>query len=259
MDLGLRGKVVLIAGSSYGLGKAVAEGFLGEGANVVLTGRDRAQLEETESFLSTTCGNSARIMSYPGDLTKLDTIRACLNSVLEHLGRIDVLVANIGSGAGSRAWNIPEDDWDAMFEKNFDGARRITTEVLGAMVNQGGGSVVFVSSIAGVETIGAPIHYSVAKAALIAYAKNLSRKVAENNIRVNTVAPGNILFEKGTWDRKLKDDKDGVLAMLRATVPQNRFATPREISDFIVFVASERASFMTGSCIIVDGGQTATI
>ena len=258
MDLGLRDKTVLVSGSSHGLGRSIAEGFLGEGANVILTGRDISLLENAEKRLRAK-SPPGKMLSFAGDLTRPDVIKACLNFAVEHFGRIDVLVANIGSGRGSIDWNIAEEDWNAMLDLNFNGARRIATAVLGAMVKQGGGSVVFVSSIAGVEAIGAPIHYSVAKAALIAYAKNLSRKMADNNIRVNTVAPGNIMFENGTWDRKLKDDRDGVLAMLRATVPQNRFATPKEISDFIVFVASERGSFMTGSCVIVDGGQTATI
>jgi 3-oxoacyl-[acyl-carrier protein] reductase len=127
------------------------------------------------------------------------------------------------------------------------------------MIEQNYGSIVYISSIAGVEVIGAPIHYSVAKASLMAFAKNLSKKLARNNIRTNVICPGNIYFEEGTWDFKLRKNREEVLEMIDKTVPMNRFATPEEIANLALFLASERASFITGSTIIADGGQTVGI
>ena len=127
------------------------------------------------------------------------------------------------------------------------------------MMEKKSGSIVFISSIAGMEVIGAPIHYSVAKAALISFSKNLSKKVANNNIRVNTICPGNIYFENGTWDYKLKENKGKVIAMLEHSVPLNRFASPEEIADLVMFISSNKMSFMTGSCLVIDGGQTVSI
>jgi 3-oxoacyl-[acyl-carrier protein] reductase len=122
------------------------------------------------------------------------------------------------------------------------------------MVKRGSGSVVAVGSIAGLESVPAPITYSAAKAALTAAAQALSRQVA--GVRVNVVAPGNVLFPGGGWERRQSDDPAGVRAYVEAEVPLGRFATPNEIADVVVFVASERASFLTGACLVVDGGQS---
>ena len=127
------------------------------------------------------------------------------------------------------------------------------------MIENGGGSILYISSIAGLEVIGAPVQYSVAKAALIAYMKNLSRLLGKQKIRVNAVCPGNIYFKDGTWDIRMQENKQGVLDMLDKNVPLNRFASTEEIADLVTFLSSERASFITGSCIVSDGGQTISI
>ena len=116
------------------------------------------------------------------------------------------------------------------------------------------GNLLFVSSIAGIEAFGAPVDYSTAKASVIALAKNMARKLTD--VRVNVVAPGNVYFEGGSWDQKIKKDKNRVDNIIQETVPMNRFASPKEISDSIVFLCSDRASFITGSTLVVDGGQT---
>ncbi len=115
------------------------------------------------------------------------------------------------------------------------------------------------SSIAGVEAFGAPVDYSVAKTAVIAFSKNLARRVADRGVRVNCVAPGNVYFEGGSWDMKLKNDAERVKSIIESTVPMKRFADPAEIADAILFLSSPRASFITGACLIVDGGQTTTL
>lgn len=258
MDLQLKNKVVLITGSGQGLGKGIAETFLKEDARVVITDilQDRITNVEKEFYKKF---NSDKIHFYCGDLIKQDDIDNCLDSVISKFGKIDILIANLGSGRGSNDWNISEEDWNKMLDINFNGARRITKSILPYMMNNGGGAVTYISSIAGIEIIGAPIHYSVAKAAVITYAKGISKKVAEHKIRVNVVCPGNIFFENGTWDFKIKENKQKVLDMLDTSVPLKRLASPEEIANLVTFISSEKMSFMTGSCLILDGGQTVSI
>ena len=105
------------------------------------------------------------------------------------------------------------------------------------------------------EAFGAPVDYSTAKSAVAALAKNMSRKLAAD-VRVNVIAPGNVYFEGGSWDEKIKEDPERVMQIIESTVPMNRFGTPEEIADSAVFLCSERASFITGSAMVVDGGQT---
>ncbi len=249
---------MLVTASGRGLGKSIASVFLREGASVAITDIDEARAQAAYDEL-TRESDKGRVFVFTGDLTKNDVIRKCVDAVVARFRRIDVLVANMGSGKGSIDWNIPEDDWTAMMEINFNGARRMTVEVVPHMVRSNSGAIIYISSIAGREVIGAPLHYSVAKAGIIAYAKNMAHKLARQNIRVNAVCPGNIFFEDGTWDYKLREDKEKVLRMLDDRVPLNRLARPEEIAHVVVFLASEKASFITGSCIVADGGQTVEI
>lgn len=258
MNLELKDKIALITGSGYGLGLGICEAFLKEGAKVINTDIDGKKLERSTEKLSSIYG-ADNIFSFCGDLTNTNEIKSCIKTTLNHFSKIDILIANLGSGRGSTDWNITEEEWENMMNLNFNGARRIVNEIIPTMINQNHGSIIFISSIAGLEVIGAPIHYSVAKVALIAYSKNLSRKLAKYNIRVNTICPGNIYFENGTWDIKLKENKEKVLEMLKNSVPQCRFTTPEEIANLVLFISSNKLAFMTGSCIVMDGGQTVSI
>jgi 3-oxoacyl-[acyl-carrier protein] reductase len=116
-----------------------------------------------------------------------------------------------------------------------------------------------VASIAGLESMPAPLPYSAAKAALVNYGKNLSRLLASRGVRVNSVAPGNVLFPGGSWERHLADRREEVLRYLQAEVPMQRFGRPEEIADLVVYLSSDRASFITGACVVADGGQTRSI
>jgi 3-oxoacyl-[acyl-carrier protein] reductase len=258
MDLLLQNKVVLVTGSSRGLGKSIVQGFLGEGARVVVTGLKSESVEKTtKEFLKSFPAD--RILHYFGDFFKEESIRECVNVALRTFGRIDILVANLGSGTGSPDWSVSDEEWESVWNLNFNTARKTIGIVVPEMIRNKSGSVVIVSSIAGKEFIGAPVAYSVAKAALIALSKNTARRLAPYGVRVNAVCPGNIFFEGGTWDKKLKQNRDDVLKMIQENVPMNRFASPEEIANIVVFLSSDRASFMTGSCVVIDGGQTVSI
>jgi 3-oxoacyl-[acyl-carrier protein] reductase len=255
MDLNLINKVVLISGSGHGLGKCIAKAFLLEGARVVITDIDKQRLDDTLHEFSTEI-DTKMIGSFCGDLTSLNDINNCIGFAIERFGKIDICIANLGTGKGTPGWNIPDQEWERMSSLNFDGARRLTNSVVPHIIENKGGAIIYISSIAGLEVIGAPVQYCVAKASLIAYSKNLSRMLAKFGIRVNTVCPGNIYFKDGTWDFKMQENKKAVLEMLEKTVPLKRFAAPGEIADLVLFLCSERASFITGSCIVSDGGQT---
>jgi 3-oxoacyl-[acyl-carrier protein] reductase len=255
MDLGLKNKVAFVAGSSRGIGRAVARGFLAEGARVVLTGRDQKVLETALREFQEQFGDGA-VFSVAGDLTDQSVIKASVQQVRAHWGDIDCVVANIGSGKSVPGWRIDPAEWDRVFDVNLFGSFALVNEVLPHLVEKKSGCVVLISSITGVEATHAPLAYSSAKAALNNYAKNLARQVAPHGVRVNCVAPGNIFFPGGTWEEHLEKSRDKVMHYLESEVPMARFGRPEEIADVVVFLCSERASFATGLCAVVDGGQT---
>jgi 3-oxoacyl-[acyl-carrier protein] reductase len=257
MNLNLDGQVAFVAGSSRGIGRAIAVALLDEGASVVLTGRDESALERTVRELAN-ASNFERILPIVGDLADATVIAAAMTRVLEHFGRIDHLIANLGTGAGKPGWDQPDEEWARLFEANFFASVRLAQAAI-PHLKERGGSILFISSITGVEATAAPLPYSAAKGALNNYAKNLSRLVAVDKVRVNTIAPGNILFAGGSWEKRIAANREGVEEMLRTQVPQQRFGTPEEIASLAVYLCSERAAFSTGSCYVMDGGQTRVV
>jgi len=255
MDLHLTNQVVFIAGSSRGIGRGIAQAFLAEGARVVLTGRDEASLLATQVELAA----PEKILAIPGDFAQPAVIQRAFDRTIKHFGKIDHLIANIGTGSGTAGPFPPAEDWTRLFEGNFFASVRLTEAILPHFQKQNSGTILYISSIAGIEATPAPLPYSSAKAALTLYAKNLSRQVAAHNIRVNTLCPGNIYFPGGSWDRRLESHRAAVESMLHAEVPQKRFGTPEEIAAFAVWLASPTASFATGGTFIVDGGQTRSL
>jgi len=173
-------------------------------------------------------------------------------------GTLDGLVCNLGTGSGMPGWDPPEEEWERLLRFNFQASVRLAQAAIPRLA-ESAGNIVFVSSITGVEATTAPLPYSAAKAALLNYSKNLSRQVAKQGIRVNCIAPGNILFPGGSWERRLNDQPDATREYLAAEVPMKRLGTPEEIADLVTFLCSVRASFITGACFIADGGQTRSL
>lgn len=252
MNLGLENKTVLISGSSRGIGKAIAESFLREGARVVVCGRTEKDLD---SFLEDNASFKKDIRTFCGDLRDEAEIQKLVTFTFESFGSLDCVVPNLGKGAVRFGHEVGEKDWDEAFSINLWADVKLAQASLPVMKKQGGGSIVFVTALAGQEAVDAPLTYSTAKAALIAYAKNLSREVAKFNIRVNSVAPGNILFPGGRWEEKLREDTAKFTKYIEESVPMKRFGKSEEIADMVTFASSMRASFLTGECITVDGGQ----
>ena len=256
MDLELNGKVAFVGGSSRGIGKAIARSFLSEGARVVITGRAPEALAQARNELTAEFGGD-RLLVFEGDLTRAGPIDAALRQTAERFGTIDCLVANIGNALTTETgWNIPAESWDIDMASNFWSGVLLVQKALPSMLETGHGSVVFTNSIAGLESHPAAIPYDVAKAALASYAKNLAVRLGPTGIRVNSVAPGNVIFPGGYWQGEVDSDPEAMRAMLDRDVPIRRFGRPEEIADLVVFMSSDRCGFMTGSMVIDDGGQT---
>ncbi len=258
MNLHLENQVVLVAGSSRGIGKATARAFLEEGCRTIITGRDPEALSGTRSEFESDFGPNM-VMSCQGDLLQPDIIDKTIKQIREHWGKLDCLVANIGNGRGKVGWNLDELDWQKMFDVNLWSSLRVVNAILPEMVTSKRGSIVIIASIVGKESTSAPLPYSAAKSALINYSKNLASLMGPYNVRVNCVAPGNILFPGSSWEKKLADREQEVMQFIQKEVPLQRFGRPEEIADLIVFLSSDRSSFITGACMIADGGQTKSI
>jgi 3-oxoacyl-[acyl-carrier protein] reductase len=257
MNLNLTDQICFVAGSSRGIGRAIAAALLAEGASIVLTGRNEDSLEHTLAELATP-ENHTRILPIAADFTNPEAAAAALDRTVSHFGKLDHLIANLGTGAGTPGPTPPPEDWTRLFDQNFFASVRLTEAALPHLRAQGG-SILYISSIVAVEATPAPLPYCAAKAALTNYAKNLSRHLAPENIRVNTIAPGNIFFPGGSWERHLANRKEAVESMLKAEVPQNRFGSPEEIASLAAYLCSPLAAFSTGSTYVMDGGQTRSL
>lgn len=254
MELGLAGKAVLVAGSSRGIGLAVARAFLAEGAKVAITGRTEEALLDAAASLRGQPA-SQRVLPLCGDMTDAGDVRRVLDDVVASFGGLDIAVANVGSGSGRPGWDLAPEDWGDAFQTNLLGGMTFAAAAI-PHLSRAGGCLVFIASIAGMEALNAPLPYSAAKAALLNASKNLSRALAGQGVRVNAVAPGNILFPGGSWEKKLAERREFFERFIQDEVPLRRFGRPEEVADAVIFLASERAAFITGACLVVDGGQT---
>ncbi len=247
MDLQLKNKNAVVMAASKGIGRAIALRLAGEGVNIAICARGESSLRATEGELRQT---GVRVFARVCDVGDGDALEQFLAGARQSLGDIDILVNN-ASGFG-----MSDDDAGWMAGVNVDllGGVRATRIVTPWMADAGGGSIVHISSIAGMENTGSPAAYSAVKAALISHAKTMAAVLAAKKIRVNVVAPGSIEFPGGIWDRVRQGNRPFYDTVL-STIPWGRMGTAEEVADAVVFVSSPRASWITGVCLAVDGGQ----
>ena len=256
MNLELDQKYFLVTGASRGIGRAIVESLLREGANVGLVARGQVQLEQTVDELRQQYGEK-RVVGWSTDCADEVALLELRQQITQRWKGLDGVIANVGDGR-SVPDAIPDaEQWSKVWQTNFETALN-TARVFLTLLKKSKGSLLFISSITGLEAIGAPVDYSTAKTAVIAFAKNLARKVAPE-VRVNVIAPGNVHFPGSSWEEKIQTDPEIIEQMLQTTVPMKRFGTPQEIADAAAFLCSARASFITGSVMVVDGGQTVSL
>ena len=247
MNLELAGKTALVSGASRGIGLAIAQALGAEGCHVGLVARSRDGLEKAAGTFE------GPVSVHDGDAAVPETARRMVAEAAAVSGGLDVLICNAGSGASVPPGTETEAEWRRVLDVNLFPALAMIAAARPQM--RRGGAIICISSIAGLAALGAPVAYSAAKAALNATVKGLARPLAAEGLRINAVAPGNILFPGGTWDRKLNADRPAVEAMLGREVALGRLGTPQEIAALTVFLASPRASFITGAVLVADGGQ----
>src|SRR5918992_556524 len=265
MDLQIAGKAAIITGSSRGLGLASAKALAGEGCRVCLCARGADALDKALGELN--AGPRTDVLGYQdahyqsahiavrADLAKPDGAEKVVTAALEAFGGIDVLVNNVATAKGTDVVNTADAEWQEAFDQTLYPAIRMSRLVVPHMRGRGGGSIIMIASIWGRESGGRMV-YNAVKAAEISLAKAMAQQLAKDNIRVNSVAPGSILFPGGSWEKRQKADPAGIAEFIKSELPFGRFGRAEEVGDAVAFLASPRASWISGACVTVDGCQS---
>jgi 3-oxoacyl-[acyl-carrier protein] reductase len=262
MDLGLKEKCALITGASKGLGRAIAEELAKEGAHVSLCARGKEDLEKTAAEVRAHC---VKVVAVSADVAIVADVQRVIDETIKQLGRIDILINNAGDVWVDHSVNTTDEEWRACMEVNLYSAVRFTRGVVPHMRRQGGGRIINLSTVSAHTPMGFMVDYNSAKAALLAFTKTMSFELAPDKILVNSVCPA--VIHSPLWERSA-DAMVSVMGNSREEVYQNianqlvalkRFGQAQEVSGLVAFLASERASFITGSRYDVDGGWNKSI
>ena len=254
MDLELFDNVAIVTGSSRGLGLAAARALVAEGCRVTLTARGPEALDRASSDLRAIAGPD-RVLAVTADVSTEAGAAQVVSETISAFGRLDILVNNVGKAGGSDIVSTSDADWQSALDQTLFPAIRMSRLAVPHMRAAGGGVVLMIASIWGRES-GGRMTYNAVKAAEISLGKAMAQQLAADRIRVNSIAPGSISFEGGTWWKRQQEDPEGMASFVKREIPMGRFGRAEELGNVVAILASPRASWITGACINVDGGQS---
>jgi 3-oxoacyl-[acyl-carrier protein] reductase len=255
LDLGLAGKAAIVTGSSRGLGLGAAHALIAEGANVLVCARGEDALKTAAESLRKSAAPGARAAYVVADVSTEAGARTVVDAAVREFGGVDVLVNNVGVAKGADLEATSDAEWQEALDQTLFPAIRMSRLAVPHLRTRGGGAIVIVSSIFGRES-GGRMTYNAVKAAEISLTKSLAQQLAKDQIRVVSVAPGSILFEGGSWWKRQQSDPRGIAEFIQRELPFGRFGTPEEVGAAIAFLASPKASWISGTTVVVDGCQS---
>ena len=255
MDLGLRDRIAIVTGSSRGLGLASAKALAAEGCFVTLCGRTESTLRSASEAVAAHAADRARVHAVVADVSREEDVARLVDETVLLFGGLDVLVNNVGLGRGGNLLETADAEWQEAVDQTLMPAVRASRLAVPHMQARRGGSIIMIASIFGREA-GGRMTYNAVKAAEISLAKSLAQQLAPSNIRVNSVSPGSILFEGGSWWKRQQENPEAIAEFVKRELPFGRFGRPEEVGDVVAFLASPRASWISGTSIVVDGCQS---
>jgi 3-oxoacyl-[acyl-carrier protein] reductase len=260
MNLELTDKIAIVTGSSRGIGLAVATALVEEGCRVTVCARGQDVLNQAAGSLRVIAGPNRQdsVLAVTADLASPHGVQEVVNRTVEAFGGVDILVNNVGLARGAFIVDTSDSEWQDAFDQTLFPAIRASRLVVPQMRKRGGGSIVMIASIWGRES-GGRMTYNAVKASEISLAKSMAQQLARDNIRVNSVAPGSILFPGGSWHKRQQEDPAGIAEFVRRELPFGRFGRPEEVGAVVAFLVSPRASWISGASVPVDGCQSRSL